>query len=42
MPRILRNIIGRFWGRAPVVDSSSDEDDDDEDPGAPVDDTGVD
>jgi hypothetical protein len=26
MPRVLRNILGRFWGRAPVEeDSSSDE-----------------
>ncbi|KAF9457388.1 transcriptional repressor TCF25-domain-containing protein [Collybia nuda] len=41
MPRILRNILGRFWGRAPVDDSSSD-DDDNEVPRAPVDDTGVD
>lgn len=42
MPRILRNILGRFWGRAPVVDSSSDDDDDDAVGGSPVDDTGVD
>ncbi|KAF8189634.1 transcriptional repressor TCF25-domain-containing protein [Pholiota molesta] len=36
MPRVLRNIIGRFWGRnAPVEESSSDEE-------TPRDDTGVD
>lgn len=42
MPRILRNILGRFWGRTPVIDTSSDDEDDDEAPGVPVDDTGVD
>jgi hypothetical protein len=27
MPRVLRNLIGRFWGRAPVEEEdSSDED----------------
>jgi hypothetical protein len=33
----LRNLLGRFWGRAPVEEDSSDEED-----RVPVDDTGVD
>ncbi|KAF6754099.1 transcriptional repressor TCF25-domain-containing protein [Ephemerocybe angulata] len=37
MPRVIRNILGRFWGRAPAEEESSEEEE-----GELLDDTGVD
>jgi hypothetical protein len=38
MPRVLRNLIGRFWGRAPVEEEDSSDEDHEKEP----DDMGVD